>query len=249
VSVRIDVFFTTRERDPATVNRATVVVVDVVRATTSMVEALANGARAIFPTTSTEDAVRLIGSMGRDDTLLCGERKGVKIEGFDLGNSPREFTPEVVEDKRLVWTTTNGTSALAAVKEAPRILVGAFSNLSAVARTLEGQEHVVVQCAGGQDRFSMEDALCAGHLVRILMAGQEPDAAPQARALNDAARASLALARAVAPSVEFLATTDAGRTLEAIDLADDLALCAEVDRHDVVPSLVDQALTLDGADG
>ena len=74
--------------------------IDVVRATTTIVEAMANGARAIYPTESTEEAVRLASSMGREDTLLCGERKGHKVEGFDLGNSPREFTADVVSRTR-----------------------------------------------------------------------------------------------------------------------------------------------------
>lgn len=243
--MRIDVWFTTAEVEPALVQEATVAVVDVVRATTSMVEALANGARAIFPTTSTEDAVKLAGSLGREDTLLCGERKGVKIEGFDLGNSPREFTAEVVADKRLVWTTTNGTTALGAVREASRVLVGALTNLSAMARALQDEERVVIQCAGRANRFAMDDALCAGHLVRRLLAGKAPDGGPAAPVLNDAARAALALARAVEPTEAFLASTAAGRTLAEIGLAEDLAVCADVDRHDAVPLLVDQALTLD----
>ncbi len=85
--------------DEASVEGRTAVVIDVIRATSTLVEALANGARAIFPTVSTEEAVKLASSLGREDTLLCGERKGLKIEGFDLGNSPAEFTPEVVAGK------------------------------------------------------------------------------------------------------------------------------------------------------
>ena len=241
--MRLDVYFTTTEADAAVVQEATVVVIDVVRATTSMVEALAQGARAVFPTSSTEDAVKLAASLGREDTLLCGERKGVKIEGFDLGNSPLEFTADVVDDKRLVWTTTNGTAALAAVREAPQVLVGAFTNLSAVAAVLRGEERVVLQCAGRANRFAMEDALCAGHLLRLLVGGG-PDVTAPAPDLNDAARASLALAQAVEPTEAFLATTAAGQNLADIGQAGDLALCARVDRHAVVPHLADQALTL-----
>lgn len=240
-----DVYFTTPEADPAVIQESTVVVVDVVRATTSMVEALAHGARAIFPTASTEDAVKLAASLGREDTLLCGERKGVKIEGFDLGNSPWEFVPEVVADKRLVWTTTNGTAALAAVREAPRVLVGAFTNLTTVAETIRDEERIVVQCSGMGNRFAMDDALCAGHLIRRLLDWGERDGLPVAPVLNDAARAALALARAVEPSDTFLASTAGGRTLSEIGLGDDLALCAQMDRHQSVPRLVDQALTLD----
>ena len=110
--MRIDTYFTVPEVDGASLAESAVVVIDVVRATTTIIEALANGARAIFPTESTEEAVRLASSLGREDSLLCGERKGEKIEGFDLGNSPAEFTREVVEDKKLVMSTTNGMRAL-----------------------------------------------------------------------------------------------------------------------------------------
>ena len=89
------VCFNPTELDPALLGGAAVVVIDVVRATTTMVEALANGARAIYPTSSAEEAVKLASSLGREDTLLCGERKGVKVEGFHLGNSPSEFGPDV----------------------------------------------------------------------------------------------------------------------------------------------------------
>ena len=108
--------------------------IDVVRATTTIIEALANGARAIYPTDSTEEAVKLASSMGREDTLLCGERRGHKVEGFDLGNSPREFTSEaVVDGKKLVMSTTNGTRAFSVGREGRRLLPCAFTNLGAVA--------------------------------------------------------------------------------------------------------------------
>ena len=118
--MRIDTYFTVPEVDGASLAESTVVVIDVVRSTTTIIEALANGARAIFPTESTEDAVRLAQSLGREDSILCGERKGEKVEGFDLGNSPAEFTREVVEDKKLVMSTTNGTRALAIAQEGDR---------------------------------------------------------------------------------------------------------------------------------
>lgn len=235
--MRVQVFLTPGEVDPAVVQEATVVVVDVVRATTSMVEALAHGARAIYPTSSTEEAVKLASSLGREDTLLCGERKGIKVEGFDLGNSPAEFHREVVEGKRLVMSTTNGTVALARVQEARRVLAGAFTNLEAVAHAVGDDDHVVVVCAGREGRFALDDALCAGHLVRRLGRGLE---------LNDAGRATWELAGAVAPSEDFLAGTEAGKALSAIGLAGDLGICAQVDRHPVVAEVRDQALVRAG---
>jgi 2-phosphosulfolactate phosphatase len=237
--MRIDAFFMVDEVDPSLLAGATVVVVDVVRATTTITEALANGARGIYPTASTEEAVKLAASLGRDDTLLCGERKGAKVEGFDLGNSPREFTRATVEGKRLVMSTTNGTRAFVAGAEADRILACAFTNLGAVARAVAGVERLVVLCAGRESRFSLDDALCAGWLVERVRAGA---AAPPS--LNDAARAALTLASVLKPDRGLLAETTGGQTLLAIGLGDDLDLCAEMDRHDIVPELRDQVITL-----
>jgi 2-phosphosulfolactate phosphatase len=237
--MKIDAYFTTAEVDPSALAEATVVVVDVLRATTTIVEALANGARGIYPTPSTEEAVRLAHSLGREDTLLCGERKGEKIQGFDLGNSPREFTHEAVSGKRLVMSTTNGTRALDAAQGGARLLACAFTNLSAVARRLGPERRVVVICAGRENRFAIEDALCAGHLIDRLAKGgaEEPH-------LNDAARAARVLAGARKPTKRFLALTDAGRALVEVGLGEDLDVCAQVDRHHVVAEMRDRAIVL-----
>ena len=236
--MRAQVFFTPGEVDPATVQGATVVVIDVVRATTTMVEALAQGARAIYPTASTEEAVRLATSLGRDDTLLCGERKGVKVEGFDLGNSPTEFSSEVVGGKRLVMSTTNGTGTVVKVQEAERVLAGAFTNLSAVVDAVREADHLVLVCAGRVGRFSLDDALCAGHLLRRLGEGHD---------LNDAARAVSALAEVVTPDAAFLRSTEAGKALEEIGLDEDLDVCGQVDRYAVVVEMRDKALVAAGS--
>ena len=239
--MRIDAYFTVPEVDPAAIGEATVVVIDVVRATTTIIEALANGARAIYPTASTEEAVRLASSMGRDDTLLCGERKGLKVEGFDLGNSPREFTPEAVTDKKLVMSTTNGTKALGMGQEAARILPCAFTNLGAVAEAVSGDEVLVVICAGREDRFSIDDALCAGHLIQRLLSEDDGE-----HELNDAAQAARALAGTRKPTKRFLTATVGGAALLEIGMGDDLEICADVDRHDIVAEMVDQAITRSG---
>jgi len=239
--VKIDVHFTPAEIDPGTLAEATVVVIDVVRATTSIVEALANGAKAVIPTASTEEAVKLAASLGREDTLLCGERKGLKIEGFDLGNSPGEFIGPDLEEKRLVMTTTNGTPMLRATDEARQVLVCAFTNLSAVAREVQEEAHVVIRCAGRDGRFSFDDAVCAGHLLLKVR-----EASGGVVELNDPGRAACALARGVDVSADFLRSTAAGIRIEEIGLGDDLILCADLDRHEVVPRLREGAITLSG---
>lgn len=239
--MRAEVYFAAAEVEPQFLSETAAVVIDVLRATTTMVSAFAHGARSIFPTASAEEAVRLAASLGREDTLLCGERKGVQIEGFDLGNSPGEFTAEVVMGKRLAMTTTNGTVAFSRAHEAERVLACAFTNLGAVAEAVRGEELLAIVCAGRQGRFSLEDAVCAGHLLLRLGVGPEGEGE-----LNDAGRAVVALAETIEPNQAFLARTDGGIALAGIGLAGDLEECGHVDLHDIVPEMRDQALTVKG---
>lgn len=236
--MKVEVRFTVPEVEAGELGGATVVVVDVIRATTTLVAALANGARAVYPVASSEEAIRLVQSLGREDTLLCGERRGLRIEGYDLGNSPAEFTPDVVKDKRLVMNTTNGTRAFLAMEAADMVVAGSFTNLGAVARTVQDVSHLLIVCAGRADLFALEDALLAGALLhRLRDAGVElnPD---------DGARAALDLAGLYEVSQDVLASTAAGRLLIDADLGDDLALCASVDACPVVPVLKDRGLTI-----
>ena len=237
--MRVEVYFTIPELDPASVEEASAVVVDVVRATSTIVEALANGAEAIYPAETPEDAVRLANSLGRDRALVCGERKGLKVDGFDLGNSPREYRTEVVAGKDLVFTTTNGTRAFLAVAEASRTVSASFLNLSAAARSVADSQRLIVLCAGRGNQFSMDDALCAGYLVRRLMG-----LAPVTATLNDAARAAAGMADTFTIDRDFLRRTAAGAALVEVGLEADLALCAEIDRHSLVPRYIDHRIVL-----
>lgn len=237
--MKIDTYFTVDEVDPSSLAGATVVVIDVLRATTTIVEALANGAKGIFPTESIEEAVKLAHSLGRDDTLLCGERKGDRIEGFDLGNSPSEFTRGAVGGKRLVMSTSNGTRAFSVCEHGARVLACAFTNLGAVAKAAVPADDVVLICAGRAHHFSIEDALCAGHLIRRMVGdgGVRPG-------LNDAGLAARVFAGSMKPTTRFLMRTEGGRALVGIGFGHDLEICADVDRHDIVAEMRDQAITL-----
>lgn len=237
--MRIEVFFAAAEVDPGAMVGRTALVIDVLRATSTMIEALANGARSIYPTESSEEAIRLIGSLGREGTLLCGERLGLAPEGFDLGNSPLECTSHRVSKKQLVMTTTNGTRAFVAAQAADRVVAVALLNLKAAAKTAAEAEDVAVICAGREDQFSLEDAICAGQLVRRITKfwGDVPE-------MNDAARGALSLAEQREPDQEFLATTAAGRALIEIGLEGDLAACARKNRYELVPEMVDRAVRI-----
>ncbi|MCJ7628116.1 MAG: 2-phosphosulfolactate phosphatase [Longimicrobiales bacterium] len=235
----VDVFFSPAVVDEASVEGKMAVVIDVIRATSTLVEALANGARAIFPTISTEEAVKLASSLGREDTLLCGERKGLKVEGFDLGNSPAEFTADVVQGKQLVMTTTNGTRAFFAAEGADRVLAASFMNLSAVAKALDGVADLVIVCSGRENRFSLDDALCAGMLVQTLEKGLE-----EGLELNDAGRVVRDLASKYTVDADFLRSTAAGKALVKVGLEGDLDLCASLDRYSLVPEMRERRIKI-----
>ena len=235
--MRIELYNSIPEMDGAPVVDAAALVIDVLRATSTLTEALANGARAVYPVLTAEEAVRIANSLGREDTIVCGERKGLLIEGFDLGNSPREFTPDRVRDRKLVMTTTNGTRAFLAVAEAERVVAASFLNLSAAAEAVADAERVVILCAGKEDRFTLDDTLCGGHLVAKLTEGREA-----ACSLNDGALAAQALASAQPPTEELFTRIAAGQALVEVGLGEDLPFCAQVDRHTLVPVMVDRVI-------
>lgn len=234
--MKATVYFTFQEVDGGVLGDHIAVVIDVLRASSTIVAALAAGAQGIYPVESTEDAVKLATSLGRAETLLAGERRGLPIDGFDLGNSPRDFTAAAVGGKKVVMTTTNGTRALIAAAAARRVVAASMLNLSAVAREIAAAPAVALICSGREGRFAIEDALCAGMLLaRITAAGSAPE-------LEDTGRAALALAGAFGADAGFLSGTGAGRALAEIGLAEDVAWCARVDVFDLVPELIDRTL-------
>ena len=238
--MRLGVYFTPEEVRAGDLAGATAVVIDVVRATSCIVEAIANGALAVHPAVSVEEAGALRATLNGqgDRALLCGERGGIRIDGFDLGNSPAEFTAAAVGGRRLVMTTTNGTRAFAAARHADRVLAASFFNRSAVAEAVRQDAAVAMVCAGKEGRFSLDDAVCAGHIVRALM-----DRAAAPVTLADGAVAVRNLAAVHDISADMLAGTAAGQALVKVGLGADLALCARADRHQIVPMMYDRAIT------
>ncbi|MBA4156266.1 MAG: 2-phosphosulfolactate phosphatase [Gemmatimonadetes bacterium] len=238
--MRLDVFLTPGEVTPGEIAGRTVIVLDVLRATSTIVEALAAGAKAIYPVASIEDAIRLANSLGREEVLLCGERRCLPIEGFDLGNSPREFTPDRVAGKTLVMSTTNGTHAMMLAAGASRVLIGSLLNLDAVVEDLATSEaEPAFICAGRERFFAMEDAVCAGAMASRLMESRPGD-----WALNDGARAAIALQESFGTGEEMFTSIGAGKLLLAAGLEGDLAICADRNRHPLVPVLHERLIVL-----
>ncbi len=154
---------------PADLAGGVVVVIDVLRATTVIVQALAHGARAVVASASIEEAHQVASRWPTPDRLLGGERQGVKIAGFDLDNSPFSYSPEVVAGKTIIFTTTNGTRALRWAEQAAEIRIAAFANLTAVVESLREETRPVhLLCAGTDNRITGEDLLVAGAIAEGL---------------------------------------------------------------------------------
>jgi len=242
----IDVLWTPSEIDAVRLEGRPAVVIDVVRATTTILVALEAGAREVVPAASAEEARRI--ADGEEGTLLCGERGGRRIPGFDLGNSPREYTAERVGGRRLAFRTSNGTGAIRAAADAGWVGLASLRNLDAMARRLRGEEGApVLLCAGRGGRMGRDDVLCAGLLVERLL----PDGLDRG-ALRDGARAALELCGAAGkPDAALLAETDAGAAVTRIGLGDDLEICADVNASERVPVLMEGRIVLDhgGDDG
>jgi 2-phosphosulfolactate phosphatase len=237
--MRADVILTPGEVTSAELADRVVVVIDTLRATSSIVEALSAGAKLIYPVSSVDEALRLANTFGRGEVLLCGERKCLPIEGFDLGNSPREFTRERVEGKTLVMSTTNGTAAMALTTAASRVYIGAMLNLGAIVTELGRLEaEPVFLCSGRERNFALEDAVCAGLMVERLVGAGKHD-----WQLNDGARGAVALAKSFGSGPELFEMTAAGQAIKEAGFAEDLEFCAQLDVHDVLPVLQDRMIT------
>ena len=240
--MRIDVFFGPAGLTASDVAGRVVVVIDVLRASTSIATALANGARAVIPVDSTEEVVTRAKAFERSEVKLAGERQMRPIPGFDLGNSPREFSREVVEGKTVLLSTTNGTTAIASLQGPRDVVIGSYVNFSAVLAmlraALRGGADIAILCAGRDKQFSLEDAACAGRFVHHAMR-RRTDVA-----VNDAAFASMLIDRRYSDNLMRLFSASAhGRALSEAGYGDDLADCAAIDSYPIIPIYQDRQIT------
>ena len=239
--MRVHVALTPGEFPRLALAGRTALVVDVLRATTTVVAACVAGCAGVIPVATPEEARDV--AARRPGLLLAGERNGEAIADFDLGNSPLECTPARVGGRTLVLTTTNGTGAMLKAREADAVAVAALTNVSAAAvwAARRGQD-VTVLCAGEKGAFSLEDAVCAGLLVEQLC-GAEEGTEPSGEAL-----AAQALGRLYGSRLDRLRSDSTwARTLAAKARAVDLDACLVVDTADMVPVLGDGLITPEGA--
>ena len=210
-------------------DEAVVVVVDVLRATSAMVTGFDNGVIAMVPVAGIDEAL----SYKSKGYLVAGERNGERQEGFDFGNSPFSYVRELVEGRKVAISTTNGTQAIVAAKDAYKMVIGAFLNISALTSyLLEQNRDVLVLCAGWKNRFNLEDSLFGGALAERLLATGKYE-------VNcDSALGALHLyERAKGDMDAYLAESSHRKRLKHLNLAEDITYCLSLDKCKSVPEL------------
>jgi 2-phosphosulfolactate phosphatase len=194
---------------PTSLRGRVAVVVDVLRATTVIVRAMAAGCETVIPCSEIDEARRIAAALPAGSALLAGERDGLPIPGFDLGNSPGDFVPDVCRGRTLVMTTSNGTRAILAAQEADRVLISSFANLGATSHALREEKRPIhIVCAGTEGGVSFEDSILAGAIVwELSLASKSLRLSPVACG-NDEAEIVLELWKGL------LGEMDSGRSLE-----------------------------------
>lgn len=229
--MKINVLYSNQHIDDLYFTGKTSVVIDVLRASSVIVTALTNGAREIIPVGTVDFAMKVSGNAFGGQTLLGGERNTKKVEGFNLGNSPLEYTPELVAGKSIILYTTNGSRAVVKAKFSENLFICCFNNLPAVAdKLLSMKKDVEIICAGTNGNFNLEDAVCAGMLVSLM---QEKDDTID---VGDSGRASLVLNKTFGKNInKLLKETDHGKLLIENGFGKDIKACALFGTTDVIP--------------
>ena len=237
--MHIDIQFLPFSPDPSTFSRRTIVVIDILRATSVIIHAISQGALEIIPVATVEEAFQLAKNFPQGTTLLGGERGSKKIEGFDLGNSPREYIAEKVKGKRVILTTTNGTKAFHSVSSGRGVIAGSFFNIGAIGgRRLDLGQDLLIFPSGDEGRFSLEDTVCGGMLI-----DQVTKTVKKSIALTDAAQSAHILYQRFENNlIEAFHVSCHGKDLVAKGFEDDLAYCAQIDITDIVPTFRDRVI-------
>jgi len=234
--MHVDIHLLPSAPDTLALSHRVVVVIDILRATSVIVHAMSQGAREVIPVKTVEEAFQMAKTFPPNTTLLGGERGSQKIEGFDLGNSPREYWAEKVRGKRLILTTTNGTKAFHAVSHGKKVLVGSFFNIRAVAeQCFKLDQDLLIYPSGDEGEFSLEDTVCGGMLIDgIIKKGRK------SFTLTDASRSAHILFQKFEANIaESFYLSQHGRDLVDRGFEEDLPYCAQVDLTKLVPVFKD----------
>lgn len=238
----LEVAFLPSMLNPESLAERVVVVVDVLRATTTIINAIHNGADHVIPSPSIEGARELQLKLG-NGSVMGGERGGKKVDGFQCGNSPPEYTREMIAGKSLILATTNGTVAMEQCRKSKAILIGAFVNLGAVAHRVADEAQVTILCSGTDGFVTSEDVLFAGALTEI-MTTQRPglEIKDEAKVAHGHWQSTQLQMRQNNKSLaDFMRTARGGKNLVRIGHDADIVFSSQIDTIPIVPVLdVDQ---------
>lgn len=239
--MKINLYLTPLPFSNSSLENKTVIVIDVLRSSTSICTALNAGARAVIPTTGPGEAGEMWTKIGGDMAILAGEQNGVRIENFQLGNSPIEFTKETVENKYVIMATTNGTPVFNKVTNTSVVISGALVNISKVSDMVaQENKDLVIACSGKEGQFSFEDTICGGMLISLLAEKFDKDIS-----VNDAGNLAMLLYRTNKEKLkESIRQSEHGKFLESIGYSEDIAFASEIDSIPVLPILKDGQLIL-----
>ncbi len=235
----LEVYFSIHSFTEEDLRGKTAVIIDVLRASTTIVTALNNGAKKIIPVEDMEAGYRIVQSMNVGDYLLAGEKNGVKIEGYHLGNSPAEYTEEAVKDKTIVLNTTNGTKTIKKAQLAKTLYIGSFLNQNTILEAIRNSENpLVLVCSGWHGYMSLEDTLFAGSLIHKLYGGKLPEEA------SDGVKVAFTLYEKFSNNLEeAISNTDHAKRLRNITPNEDIAFACKTDIYNVLPGMIDGIIT------
>jgi len=235
----LDVFLSAYSFEEEDVRDKTVVIIDVLRASSTMITALQNGAKGVIPVGDMNDASKISHNLDAKSFLLSGEKDGIKIQGYDLGNSPLEHSRDIVTGKTIILNTTNGTKAIKRAGLADTIFIGSFLNLKFLVEHLNQLEgEIVLVCAGWKGRLSLEDLLCAGNIIYELTSGQLPQHA------RDGAKVAFGLYEKFGNDIEgSIKSSNYANRLKDIISEDDLSFCCQHSIMQVLPVLNEGIIT------
>ncbi|KEI02398.1 2-phosphosulfolactate phosphatase family protein [Clostridium botulinum] len=226
--MEIDVIISANDIKEEKVKGKTVIIIDILRATSVIVTAINNGCNEVIPVLEVEDALKIVKD-NRNKYILGGERNALKIKGFDFSNSPLDYIKDVVANKTLVMTTTNGTRAIHGAISAKNILIGAMLNAKAVAKkVIELSNDLVIINSGTNGHFSIDDFICSGYIIDCILSTIHAE-------LSDIAITSHYIYKENKDVNSFVSNAKHYKILSELGLKDDIKYCFSKDIIDIVP--------------
>lgn len=228
--MKIDIIISADEIIESKLENKIAVVIDMFRATSVIVTALNNGCEEVIPYLTIEETLESAERLKRNEYVLGGERRAVKIDGFDLSNSPLEYTKEIVEGKKVLMTTTNGTRTLTKSLAAERVFIAAMINAKAVAeKLLEINEDVVIINAGTNGNFSMDDYICSGYIINEMLKQNDKIE------LTDIAKTANMIYESNSDIISYVKNASHYSVMKSLELDNDIEYCIKKSIIDNVP--------------